>query len=59
MVRVADLGDAHLLEESDSPKSRRIKEIRNEGLSSIIRVIARGLTESEALLVEKTLLWKL
>jgi len=51
--------DAHLLEKSDSPKSRRIQEIRQEGLSPIIRVIARGLTESEALLVEKTLLWKL
>jgi uncharacterized protein len=51
--------DAHLLEESDSPKSRRIQEIRREGASPIIRVIARDLTEPEALLVEKTLLWKL
>lgn len=48
-----------MLEESDSAKSRRIQEIRNEGISPIIRVIARGLTESQALLVEKTLLWKL
>ena len=51
--------DAHLLDESASEKSKRIKAIRNEGLTPIIRVIARGLTESEALLVEKTLLWKL
>lgn len=51
--------DAHLFEESDSPKSRRIQEIKKEGLAPIIRVIARGLTEAEALLVEKTLLWKL
>src|SRR6266404_3864699 len=51
--------DAHLLEESDSPKSRRIQEIRQAGLSPIIRVIARGLSETEALLIEKTLLWKL
>jgi len=51
--------DAHLFEESDSAKSRRIQEIKKEGLTPIIRVIARGLTEAEALLVEKTLLWKL
>lgn len=51
--------DAHLLEESDSAKSRRIQEIKREGLTPIIRVIARSLTETEALLIEKTLLWKL
>jgi hypothetical protein len=51
--------DAHLFEESDSAKSRRIQEIKKDGLTPIIRVIARGLTEAEALLVEKTLLWKL
>lgn len=51
--------DAHLLDQSDSAKSKRIQEIRGEGLQPIIRVIARGLTEPEALLVEKTLLWKL
>jgi hypothetical protein len=51
--------DAHLFEVSDSAKSRRINEIKREGLTPIIRVIARGLTEAEALLVEKTLLWKL
>lgn len=51
--------DAHLGEGSDSAKARRIQAIRKEGLEPSIRVIARGLTEAEALLVEKTLLWKL
>jgi uncharacterized protein len=51
--------DAHLFEESDSAKSRRIQEIKKAGLNPIIRVIARDLSEAEALLVEKTLLWKL
>jgi hypothetical protein len=51
--------EAHLVEESDSAKSKRIQAIRNEGIEPIVRVIARGLSEDEALLVEKTLLWKL
>lgn len=51
--------DAHLSDTSDSAKSKRISEIKREGLSPIIRIIARGLSEAEALLVEKTLLWKL
>ncbi|MEZ9823197.1 hypothetical protein AB4238_21670 [Shewanella sp. 10N.286.45.A1] len=51
--------DAHLSENSDSEKSRRIKAIKREGLEPIIRVIARNLSEHDALLVEKTLLWKL
>jgi hypothetical protein len=50
---------AHLKDTSDNDKARRIAEIRAEGLDPIIRVIARQLTESESLLVEKTLLWKL
>ena len=49
--------DAHLFEDSDSEKSKRIKAIKKEGLEPIIRVIARGLSEHDALLVEKTLLW--
>ena len=40
-------------------KARRIKAIRKSGLEPIVRVIARGLSEHDALLVEKTLLWKL
>jgi hypothetical protein len=51
--------DAHLSDSSDSEKVKRIKAITDEGLNPIIRVVARGLKESEALLVEKTLLWKL
>jgi uncharacterized protein len=51
--------DAHLQDSSDSAKSQRISDITNEGLVPIIRVLARGLTEDQALLVEKTLLWKL
>lgn len=51
--------DAHLTENSDSEKSRRIRDIKIEGLEPIIRVIARNLSEHDALLVEKTLLWKL
>lgn len=51
--------DAHLGDAEDSAKTRRISEITREGLSPIIRVIARDLTEREALLIEKTLLWKL
>jgi len=51
--------DAHLADTSDSEKANRIREIQEEGLVPIIRVIARGLSQGEALLVEKTLLWKL
>jgi hypothetical protein len=51
--------DAHLDDQSDSAKANRIAEIQREGLAPIVRVIARGLSEAEALLVEKTLLWKL
>ena len=51
--------EAHLSSTDDSEKTRIIKEIRKEGLEPIIKVIARNLTEKEALLVEKTLIWKL
>lgn len=51
--------DAHLEDQSDSEKAKQITDIRKEGLAPMIRVIARGLSEAEALLVEKTLLWKL
>ena len=51
--------DAHLKEGSDSQKSRRITAIHAAGLTPIIRVMARGLSEHDAFLVEKTLLWKL
>lgn len=51
--------DAHLNDKSDTEKSKRIADIREQGLEPLIRVIARGLSHEEALLVEKTLLWKL
>lgn len=51
--------EAHLSDGSDSEKTRRIKAILKVGLQPIVRVIARDLTEHDALLVEKTLLWKL
>ncbi len=49
---------AHLHDKKDTEKTRRISQIKKEGLLPIIRVIAAGLTNEEALLVEKTLLWK-
>lgn len=51
--------DAHLSDASDTKKARRIADIRKVGLEPTIRVIARNLTEHDALLIEKTLLWKL
>jgi len=51
--------NVHLEDQTDSQKTKRIAEIKKEGLDPTIRVIARGLSEQEALLVEKTLLWKL
>jgi hypothetical protein len=51
--------DAHLADVSDSAKVARIKEILDEGERPIVRVIASGLTEHEALMVETTLIWKL
>jgi hypothetical protein len=51
--------DAHLTDSSDSEKTRVIREIKAEGLEPIIKVVAKDLTEQEAYLVEKTLIWKL
>jgi hypothetical protein len=51
--------EAHLWDNSRTEKTRIIREIRREGLEPVIRVIAAGLEENEALLIEKTLLWKL
>jgi len=50
---------AHLSDASDSDKAKTIQAIYVEGLEPIIRVVAVGLSEEEALLVEKTLIWKL
>src|ERR1700731_2656428 len=51
--------ESHLSDDSDSEKARRILAIKKVGLDPSIRVIARDLSEHDALLVEKTLLWKL
>ncbi len=51
--------NAHLSSDSDTEKGKIISAIKNEGLKPIIKVIARNLTEDEAFLVEKTLIWKL
>jgi hypothetical protein len=51
--------DAHLKDKGDSEKAKRIRGIRESGLKPIIKVIARNLTEHEAFLIEKTLIWKL
>ncbi len=51
--------DAHKFDKGDSEKAKRIKAINKEGLEPIIKVVARNLTEKEAFLVEKTLIWKL
>ena len=51
--------EAHLFDKSDSEKVKRIEEIKKDACKPIIRVIARNLSEDEAFLVEKTLLWKL
>jgi len=50
---------AHLFDETDSEKVARIRAIRKEGSEPIVRTIAAGLTEPEALLIETTLIWKL
>jgi len=51
--------DVHLTDASDTKKAKQIADIKKQGLKPIVRVIARNLSEREALLVEKTLLWKL
>lgn len=51
--------NAHLNDDSDTEKGKIINAIKEEGLNPIIKVIAKNLTEQEAFLVEKTLIWKL
>lgn len=50
---------AHLSDSRDSEKSARIKQIKAAGEEPIIRIVAANLTDDEALLIEKTLIWKL
>jgi hypothetical protein len=49
----------HLKDTNDTEKVKRIKAIQKEGLEPIIKVIAKGLTQDDAFLIEKTLIWKL
>lgn len=51
--------ESHLSSTSDTEKTKRIAAIKKEGLEPIIKVIAANLTEDEAFLIEKTLIWKL
>ena len=48
-----------MTDSNDSEKTRRIKAIKKAGLAPVIKVIAKDLTEREAFLIEKTLIWKL
>ena len=50
---------SHLKGKSDTEKNKRIRAIKKAGKKPIIKVIAAGLTEKDAELVETTLLWKL
>jgi uncharacterized protein len=50
--------NSHLRDARESEKARRIRAIQKAGEEPVIRVIAKGLTEHEALLVETTLIWK-
>jgi len=50
---------AHLNDDASTAKAKRIKSIQEDGFQPIVRIIAANLSENEALLVEKTLLWKL
>lgn len=49
---------AHISDPSKNEKTERIAAILAAGLKPIVRVIASRLTEHDALLIEKTLLWK-
>lgn len=48
---------AHLTDNVISQKTKIISEIKKEGLEPIIRVLAKDLTNDQAELVEKTIIW--
>ncbi|HRY51437.1 MAG TPA: GIY-YIG nuclease family protein [Candidatus Paceibacterota bacterium] len=50
--------NAHLPNKAGSAKERQLHEIERAGLEPLIRVVAASLTEDQALLVEKALLWR-
>jgi hypothetical protein len=47
----------HEFDPQDTKKTATIRAIKTAGLEPTIRVIAKGLTEEQAFLVEKTLIW--
>jgi len=47
----------HESDQQDTKKTATIRAIKAAEQGPIIRVIAKGLTKEQALLVEKTLLW--
>ena len=49
---------AHLLNQGKSKMAARIRQIRADGVEPDIKIIAAGLTEEQAFLVEATLIWK-
>jgi uncharacterized protein len=50
--------NAHLPNKAGTATERRIPEIKRAGEEPLIRVVAVGLTEDDALLVEKALIWR-
>jgi len=51
--------EIHLWAQGKSKKARKLRQIRAAGAEPTIRVVAAGLTEDQALLVEAALIWKL
>lgn len=51
--------DFHLNDRTQNVKTQRINDIKKAGCKPLVRVVARGLSSEQALLVEKTLIWKL
>src|SRR2546422_5290236 len=49
--------NAHLPNKAGSAKERQLHEIKRAGLEPLVRVVAASLTEDQALLVEKALIW--
>ena len=50
---------AHLADSGKSPKTGRIRQIRSAGLNPAIRIVATGLRQAQALLIETALIWEL
>lgn len=49
---------AYANDDAPTAKVKRIKSIQADGFEPIVRIVAANLSEREALLVEKTLIWK-